>query len=203
METTIRNILVATTLLVGLGGASSTPCLQDVSQMTDGRDGMTYKTVRIRGKEWLAENLMYDMPNSYFYQNQKLKSKGRLYTWEAAKKACPEGWHLPTDEEWQELEVALGMSAEEAKDIGYRGTEQGKQLKVKGSSGMNLPLGGFRHTDGSFGGSGENGYYWTATADPHTAGTAFRRSVNAAEDKVYRTNHEVTYAYSCRCVKDE
>jgi uncharacterized protein (TIGR02145 family) len=175
--------------------------LQDVGTMTDGRDGTIYKTVTIGKQTWLAENLIYDMNGSYWYNNKKNGGKGKLYSWEAAKTACPQDWHLPTDKEWQELEVALGMDATQADDIGFRGIDQGKQLKVKGKSGMNLHLGGFRHTDGSYGGLNENGFYWTAT--PHmTEGTAYRRSLNSGSDQVYRTNHDATYSYSCRCVKD-
>lgn len=192
---------VATLSVVGLTAMTVSPTLQNMSEMTDGRDGTIYKTVTIGNQAWLAENLAYEASGSYWYNNKKAPGKGKLYTWEAAKNACPSGWHLPTDEEWQKMEVALGMDASQAEDIGFRGTDQGKQLKSKGTSGMNLQLGGFRHTDGSFGGLNENGFYWTATSHM-TDGTAYRRSLNAGSDQVYRTNHDVTYGYSCRCVKD-
>ena len=192
---------VATVAVASLMAMTSKTTKIETGEMTDGRDGTIYKTVKIGEQTWLAENLIFETPGSYWFNNKKTSGKGKLYTWEAAKKACPTYWHLPTDEEWQKLEVSLGMDATQANDIGFRGTDQGKQLKVKGKSGMNLHLGGFRHTDGSFGGLNENGFYWTAT--PHiTEGTAFRRSFNAGSDQVYRTNHDATYAYSCRCVKD-
>jgi uncharacterized protein (TIGR02145 family) len=202
----IPKTLLATLFLVVFAtlvfAAFVPPFLQDTSEMTDGRDGTIYKTVRIAGKYWLAENLIYDTSSgSYWYNSKKGAGKGKLYTWEAAKTACPTGWHLPTDEEWQQLEVALGMDATQAKDIGFRGTDEGKKLKFKGNSGMNLQLGGFRHSDGTFGDLGEKGFYWSAT--PHnTTGTALRRSFNANSDQVYRTNHDVTYGYSCRCVEN-
>jgi uncharacterized protein (TIGR02145 family) len=192
---------IVTFTVAGLVAMTSKPTLQDVSEMTDGRDGTIYKTVKIGGQTWLGENLIFEIEGSYWYNNKKGSGKGKLYTWEAAKKACPNSWHLPTDEDWQQLEVSLGMDAAQAKDIGFRGTDQGKQLKPKGKSGMSLQLGGFRHTEGSFGGLNENGYYWTAT--PHMAeGTALRRSLNSGSDQVYRTNHDAKYSYSCRCVKD-
>jgi uncharacterized protein (TIGR02145 family) len=201
MRKNISKILPTILFLLAFAAFISPP-LQDMNEMTDGRDGTIYKTVRIAGKYWLAENLIYDMPTgSYWYNNKKTSGKGKLYTWEAAKSACPTGWHLPTDEDWQKLEIALGMNAAQVKDIGFRGTDEGKKLKLKGSSGMNLQLGGFRHSDGTFGDLGEKGFYWSAT--PHsTAGTALRRSFNSNSDQVYRTNHDINYAYSCRCVEN-
>ena len=62
---------------------------------------------------WFAENLDYVdstlEKSSWCYENSKdsCKVSGRLYTWEAAQKACPEGWNLPSHEEWNELYHAV------------------------------------------------------------------------------------------------
>jgi uncharacterized protein (TIGR02145 family) len=57
---------------------------------------------------------------------------GVLYNFEAAKTACPTGWHLPTDEEWKTLEKQLGMSSSDADNAGLRlSGEVGKKLKSK------------------------------------------------------------------------
>jgi len=76
----------------------------------DSRDGKTYKTVKIGDQWWMAENLAYDTGGGcWAYENYKsnLEIYGYLYTWGTAKNACPDGWHLPSDEEWTELEVYL------------------------------------------------------------------------------------------------
>ena len=64
--------------------------------------------------------------------SEYLNSYGRLYNWYAvddARGLCPSGWHVPTDEEFMTLEMELGMSESEANDTGWRGTDQGTQMK--------------------------------------------------------------------------
>ena len=61
-----------------------------------------------------------------------LADYGRLYNWYAvddARGLCPSGWHVPTDGEFMTLEMELGMSESEANDTGWRGTDQGTQMK--------------------------------------------------------------------------
>jgi len=78
--------------------------------LKDPRDKKTYKTVKIGGLEWMAENLNYEMENSYCYDGklENCAKYGRRYTWEAALEACPVGWHLPSKEEFETLLKAVG-----------------------------------------------------------------------------------------------
>lgn len=102
-----KNLL--TIVAMGLLGVILVGC----DGLKDSRDKKTYKTVKIAGLEWMAENLNYEMENSYCYDGKPANCEkyGRLYTWEAALEACPAGWHLPDREEFNALLEAIGESS--------------------------------------------------------------------------------------------
>ena len=80
---------------------------------TDSRDGNTYKWIEIGNQIWMAENLNFHANSGcWVYDNnpENADTYGRLYNWETARNVCPDGWHLPSDNEWKELEVYLGIS---------------------------------------------------------------------------------------------
>jgi len=177
----------------------------------DKRDGKRYSWVRIGAQVWMAENLNYKTSDSWCYKNEKTNCDkyGRLYNWEAAKKACPIGWHLPSDKEWKTLEIQLGMSQSEADDTGYRGTDEGKKMKsTRGwssngngtnSSGFNGLPGGYAYTNACFH-LGTNGYWWSATEYSHT--NAWRRELYYNNDVEYRYSFDKVYHFSVRCLMD-
>jgi uncharacterized protein (TIGR02145 family) len=113
---------------------------------------------------------------------------------------CPKGWHLPEDSEWKILEMAVGMSKEEAEGTEYRGTNQGDKLRIKGSSGFDAILGGGRDVGGMFIYLGFHGYYWTATENILTH--AWGRYFVDGFQTVYRSRDHREHGFSVRCVKD-
>ena len=109
---------------------------QDKGDFKDARDGNIYKWVKIGNQVWMAENLNCNTSNSWWYNNSSENGDvyGRLYTWDAALTACPDGWHLPSNKEWKTMEMALGMSQSEADNTGLRGTYEGGKMKETGTT---------------------------------------------------------------------
>jgi len=167
---------------------------------TDPRDGQTYKTVELNGLVWMAENLNFDLGEGcWFYENDPKNGEkyGRLYTWEAAKKACPPGWRLPTDEEWRAMAKEFGGCDDDAEDGGKAAYEA---LIEGGSSGFNARLGGYRLSDGSFGTLGGLGDYWSPAG--RGSGLAWYYGFSRGIGKLYRRWGTRSYGRSCRCVQD-
>jgi uncharacterized protein (TIGR02145 family) len=154
---------------------------------------------------------------------------GVLYNWPAAmdgeasssanpsgvQGVCPTGWHLPSDDEWKELEMALGMSQAEADDTGLRGTNEGSKLAGNaslwnsgdlennaefGSSGFTALPGGSRYVGGNFDFVGYYGLWWSATEDS-TSG-AWDRLLHYYHSYVYRSYANKELGFSVRCLRD-
>ena len=105
--------------------------VSNISALKDARDGQTYKTVKIGGQWWMAENLNFETDSSFCYNDEESNCTkyGRLYRWAAAvgksesecgyghtcslpsgniQGVCPSGWHLPSLTEWDSLIDAVG-----------------------------------------------------------------------------------------------
>lgn len=74
---------------------------------TDERDGKVYKYTTIGNQVWMAEYLNYEGPDSYCVE-ETCALKGRAYFLTSARTACPNGWHLPSREEWDVLFTNMG-----------------------------------------------------------------------------------------------
>ncbi len=194
----------------GLGGTAESEIREFTTSafgsFTDDRDGRIYQILKIGTQTWMAENLKYDLAGeSWAYNNNEANAEeyGRLYTWDGLADAIPSGWHLATDTEWKTLESYLGMSASDLNLSGYsvtRGTNQGTQLQIGGSSLMNFPLAGFR-SGASFSAIDDRTYLWVNTTVG--GGDAYRRRLVGGEPYVYRfTNPNAGFAISVRLIKD-
>jgi uncharacterized protein (TIGR02145 family) len=168
----------------------------NAQELKDTRDGKTYKTVKIGEQVWMAENLNYNANGGECYGKVPANcgKYGRLYNWETAKAVCPEGWNLPTETGWRELEHFAG------------GNEvAGKKLKAKrgwGDSGNGTDNYGFSALPSSPGyGSGDVGYYgrwWSATE--YNAKTAYGRSIDYNKDGVGEVTSNKDSLFNVRCM---
>ena len=153
----------------------------------DERNKKTYRYVAMGDLIWMAENLNFKIEDSWCYDDKKANCKkfGRLYTYDAAMNACPDGWHLPSLNEWKNLfsvvegkridDLGLGiMKSKVAKKLkstnGWsdwfeNGTRSGNGDDVYGFAA--LPA-GTRTMHDDFNALGEYAFFWTST-EYHTA----------------------------------
>ncbi|MBK8491332.1 MAG: hypothetical protein IPL49_10695 [Saprospirales bacterium] len=167
--------------------------------------GSTYGTISVNGTTWLGKNLDLETPDSWCYsdENAYCVSEGRLFRWEAAKKACEalgEGWHLATDEEWIALAKAFGGYHDWLTDRSSGDPYNSNSMLVEdGNSGFNGPLGGWRGSRGGFDAHGRGGYFWTGTSSDEMSAWYFQLS--PAGGKLVRRQADQQMGMSCRCVR--
>lgn len=173
---------------------------------TDPRDGQVYKTVKIGDQVWLAENFRYKCEGSYAYDddNKNINKYGRLYTWDAAMKSAPPGWHLPSLEEWDNLESCVEANAN---------AEAGTALKSKTDweKDEDIPQGtdefgfcalpaGHRCFDGGFSTLLEIAWFWTSTESDD--GRAILRSLSFDGEDLDVFWSDKLHARSVRLLRD-
>lgn len=118
----------------------------------DPRDNQEYKYVKLGDQTWMAENLNYNLnegSGSWCLNNLSINCNtyGRLYNQETALEACPPGWHLSTDEEWQGLESFLGMNDEDLQSNSAARESGDVGLKLKSVTGWSNPSRSRTYTD--------------------------------------------------------
>jgi uncharacterized protein (TIGR02145 family) len=223
----------------GQSGGSSSDGSCPLEAASDGSvtcGGQTYRTVAIGEQTWFAENLNYAAEGSACYRGvpANCNSYGRLYDWATAMKLlpacnsgsnceiliqpkhqgiCPEGWHIPSNADWDEL-----LRYVDAKNSGnggldedfYNSSTAGKHLKAatgwndfEGKSGSGIDTygfsalaGGFGDLDGDFGNVGFEGVWWSAG----WYGTS--RGMDYKSESATWGNYYKSYLFSVRCVHD-
>jgi len=196
--------------------------------------------IKIGEQCWMNKNLDVDVGNNWWpqaeycaefdeYENcinyywKEHTEYGRLYDWESALSACPPGWHLPSDDEWQQLRDYLGGWNVAGGKL--KSTQTGEWIKVgtlrygnpdghpfwyepnsgaTNQSGFSALPGGFRRLEGEgyFALVGRNAYWWTAT-DFGQLSDAVKYSVSSDDaNLVGGYNGYKTDGYSVRCLRD-
>ena len=202
-------------------------------------DGYTYDLVAIGDQCWFAENLrttqyadgssipevmgatawsgLNDGARCAFNNDaSNLATYGYLYNWYAvtdSRNVCPEGWHVPSDDEWMVMEQALGMTASAADSLGLRGVDQGHQLKSafgwspdafddgngSNAAGFNALPGGIRYSYEFYGTAGSSGRWWSTTGSFQQA--RYRR-MNYDQAGIWRDSSAPFNGFSVRCILD-
>jgi uncharacterized protein (TIGR02145 family) len=154
-------------------------------------------------------------------QNYRGKMFGFLYNWYTVndtRNIAPEGWHVPTDAEWIEMEVSIGMNSDDANKANWRGNNEGNKLKIEGPNGWNTPSniynvwgtnesgfsalgGGCCMFNGVWGNPGtfSTGFWWTSTTEKDEA---FYRYLDYNKPNIFRYYGQKTYGFSISCIKD-
>jgi len=203
-------------------------------------DGNVYKTVTLGTQTWMAENLKttkyYDgtsiplvndgptwgglsTPAYCWYNNDAATYKnlyGALYNWYTVNtgKLCPSGWHVSTDSDWKTMEMFLGMTQAQADATGWRGINQGTQIKTTtgwitggadpgtNTSGFSGQANGNREGGpGAFGGATEVAKWWTSTDNNSTeAWNRYLGTYNSACNGISRSSDPKVVGSGIRCV---
>jgi uncharacterized protein (TIGR02145 family) len=224
----------------GGNGGNSSP--SGGNSFVDSRDNQTYKTVKIGNQTWMAENLNYAVETSWCYFNEPsyCDTYGRLYDWATAmvlpsscnsntcsnqmqtkhRGVCPDGWHLPSRDEWNELinYVATeaptgGIYKEDAKYLRAKEgwykcgpSGSGKEFLCEDTYGFTALPGGFAYSGGSFSGVRDFGTWWSAYETLyHSAGykELYYGSYASTWETLGSGNYgNKTQLHSVRCVKN-
>jgi uncharacterized protein (TIGR02145 family) len=223
------------------GGPAPDPgcCESDCPPIVTDYDGNMYFTVEIGSQCWMAQNLKVThyrngdpIPHvtdvgewsglstgaycDYDNDPANVETYGRLYNWYAVddiRSIAPEGWHVPSDDEWKQLEMYLGMSQSEADATGWRGTDEGGKLKQAGTihwnppntgatneSGFTALPGGWRAPNGNFHGMGDDALIWCSSE--FSSSHAWHRYLEYSHSEALRGYDPKEGGFSVRCVRD-
>ena len=180
-----------------------TASAQNPTQLKDSEGNIYDFKAMPDNKLWMTNNLKISIPGSFCYDDMKQNCEqyGRLYTWEAAQKACKtlgEGWHLPTSDEWQQLAKHYGGVFGNSQDSGK---SVYKAMLHGGTSGFDIILGGGRSADGTYGRIDAHGFYWSASENNST--TAPFYNFGKGSGKLFlQPEGEKSEAFAVRCVKE-
>lgn len=188
---------------------SNLPAVEGEKLFVDERDGNEYSYVTIGGLDWMNDNLRYAAEGKPYADCEPMTNlMGNLYTWEEAENACPEGWRIPTEEEWQTLcggsfDGAAGALMVDAYFNREKMWEYWPKVSITNDKGMNfIPSGYAQFSDesSSFEGMYEYATAWTST--PHDEQMKYISLYVSQPDVFVGAAHKDSFAASIRCVRD-
>lgn len=203
--------------------------------------GHNYQTVQINGQCWFRENLKIDNGcsivgwiNSYdtgwcgCYNNKKSNcdAYGKLYQWsaimngstqEGAQGLCPDGWHIPTDSEWESLLDYLSLENEYlcdnnsdyvaksvANKFGWKEDSSscrvGNSQSYNNSANFNAKSSGKRDLDGLFGELEEDASFWSSSSNGESY--SWGRFLKFNSPNISKENFHKSRGLSVRCIKN-
>jgi uncharacterized protein (TIGR02145 family) len=206
-------------------------------------DGNIYQTVTIGTQVWTASNLKVIHYNngdsipfviatentwtgltsgaSCAYDNNpsNIATYGLMYNWYATvdtRNLAPAGWHVPSDVEWKELELFLGMPQDRVDGTGYRGGSPiGAKLKEVGSVHWNCSNPGATNEYGYtaipggcmdnrpvFTELGNYAFFWASSEFSDGSTAAWARDLPCTLPYVGRGGYAKDYGGSVRCIRD-
>lgn len=189
---------------------SDVPPVEGEAGFTDGRDGKSYTYLSREGLDWMNRNLGYaSVGRPYAGCGMMTNLFGNLYTWDEAQNACPEGWRLPSEDEW--LGICGGSFTKAAGSLMVDGHfnrdkmwEYWPDVKVSNSTGMNfLPTGYATGIGDEWESTGKNEYSLVWTSNEYDEEQATYIGVYVNKTDVFVGNaHKDSFAASVRCVRE-
>lgn len=190
------------------------------SKFVDSRDNLTYYTKEIGDLVWMRNNLAYS-ESGVPYSNSPAMSyiSGNYYTWEEAKTACPEGWRLPTENDWLSLAAEIvpdqnvtsespwkGAAGSLMVDAYFHGSkmwEYWPEVKITNETGFSAIPAGYAQDGDKIKFTGVYNYAAFWSADEYNSDNAIYRYINVKSPDVYVSNADKqTFRASVRCVRD-
>ncbi len=170
----------------------------------DKRDKQVYRTIHVDGREWFADNLNFKTDGGYCFKDDEdnCMAYGRLYTWTAARTACPANWRLPTQADFESLWSAAGADFNAGyllkTDYGWSGKTNGNDT-LKFSA---MPAGN-RFDDETYGNLEKFAFFWSADdkSEGISVGNARVWYLTSKNMGFGYMSKPKTFGFSVRCVK--
>ena len=189
------------------------------------QDGNSFNSVQIGDQLWMVENLNVisflngdpiqqamseeeweDAGDEYMpawcyyaYDDGNGKKYARLYNWYAVtdpRGLAPEGWHVPSDDDWQRLSEYLGRDAGAKIKLaeGWKSNDN-----ASNETDLNILPGGYCNESGVFRALGEVACFWSSTESGEKF--AYYRFLRHDSDDLFKLDYGKGDGFSCRCIK--
>ena len=195
----MKYLISALSIVFAVSSISFAAPKANKQELKDSRDKQKYRTVKIADRTWMADNLNYNMSGSTCYREDEDNCMvyGRLYTWEAAKSACPAGFRLPTNADFESLWKAAGGDFNAGylikANYGWSGETNGNDT-LKFSA---MPAGNM-FDDGTYGNENKFAFFWSAEIEGDKASVWYLSSKSMGFSYMMKPK---AFGFSVRCVQ--